>query len=99
MGLLTYVRKLTLILIDSVSWMRVMGERMLDRFAECSECMRGETVKVKVSEMSAYMRGVLMQDAFPDLSPAERETVKGSVEPFHLCNTCWEQLMVDEDEC
>ena len=85
-------------MIDSVLWMRVMGERMLDRFAECSECKRGETVKVKVSHMSAYMGGVLVQDAFPDLSPAERETVKGSVEPFHLCNTCWEQLMVDEDE-
>tara|TARA_R100000781_G_scaffold31782_6_gene23236 strand:- start:360 stop:659 length:300 start_codon:yes stop_codon:yes gene_type:complete len=99
MGLLTYVRKLTLILIDSVSWMRVMGERMLDRFAECNECMRGETVKVKVSEMSAYMRGVLMQDAFPDLSDAELNIVNGSVNPYFLCNTCWDQLMVDEDEC
>ena len=83
-------------------WLRKefgMAERMLDRFAECNECMRGETVKVKVSEMSAYMGGVLLQDAFPDLSDAERNVVNGSVNPYFLCNMCWQQLMVDEDEC
>jgi len=76
-----------------------MNDRVLDRFAKCSECGRGETVKVKASEMTAYMGGVLLQDAFPSLTKAERETVKGSVEPFHLCNFCWTILEMEEDLC
>ena len=60
-------------------------------------CGKVTTARVNGFDLFKYNNGALVQDAFPDLTPAERDALFIS----GLCETCWNDLMLDEDyhEC
>jgi hypothetical protein len=51
---------------------------------ECSWCGKGGIVEVPAPGFFAYQLGALIQDAFPELSPALREQLKTGYHP-----ECW----------
>ncbi len=62
---------------------------------KCIECGKVETLYVLEDDIEKYNLGLLnIQDAFPYISPAERE--------FHfiskICGKCWDSMFGDEDE-
>lgn len=59
----------------------------------CPICGKQNTVKVHPVSMMAYENGALLQDAFPSLTPAEREIIKTGI-----CSDCWDEMFKDPDE-
>lgn len=54
---------------------------------KCRSCGKIYKVEVLESEIKAYQEGELIQNAFPNLSPGERELIKTSI-----CNSCWNRM-------
>lgn len=54
---------------------------------ECSWCGNGGTVEVPAPGFFAWQLGALIQDAFPELSPAIREQLKLGYHP-----ECWSEM-------
>lgn len=63
------------------------------RTPPCCVCGRSSVAEVKVDALRAWQAGALVQQAFPDMSPAEREVLVSGTHP-----DCWQTLMGDEDE-
>lgn len=60
---------------------------------ECVVCSSQNKITVERTDMDKYMSGVLIQDAFPYLSPEQRELLITGI-----CPTCWDRNFKDEDE-
>lgn len=51
------------------------------------------TVEVAPEALRAYKRGALVQNAFPDLTPDEREVVIDQRCPgAYMCQDCWNDM-------
>lgn len=61
--------------------------------ATCPFCGKQQTIKVHPVNLEAYKNGALLQDAFPSLTPAEREAIKTGI-----CSDCWDEMFKDPDE-
>ena len=53
----------------------------------CSCCGEMTTVTVTVDAFHSWKQGALVQEAFPDLTPAERELFISST-----CGDCWNSM-------
>ncbi len=60
---------------------------------------RTATVEVSTAALQDYKRGTLVQTAFPDLTPNQREIVIDQrVRGAYMCEDCWADMAYDEDE-
>ena len=67
--------------------------QLLEVFATCDTCGDTETVSVNLATWQSWMRKETnVQNAFPDMTPANREVLIGSKAGWHLCNVCWADL-------
>lgn len=71
---------------------KLFGKALADYTATCPICGK-QTIKVHPVRLEAYRNGALLQDAFPSLTPAEREAIKTSI-----CQDCWDKMFEDPDE-
>ena len=54
---------------------------------------RTATVEVSTAALQDYMRGTLVQIAFPDLTPNQREVVIDQRVPgVYMCEACWADM-------
>lgn len=61
---------------------------------QCKSCGKIFNLEVKATSYDSYCRGMMhAQDAFPELTPAERELLISG-----LCGECWDALFDDEDD-
>lgn len=60
---------------------------------ECPFCKRIYRVVVSNKELRNYDEGALVQDAFPHLSPSDREMLISGI-----CDTCWDEMLKDADD-
>jgi len=71
----------------------------VDVFAMCNSCRNESYVSVDLATWQSWMNeGTNVQDAFPDMTPAEREVLIGNKSGWHLCNVCWSDLSDDNKE-
>lgn len=60
---------------------------------------RTATVEVSTAALQDYMRGTLVQTAFPDLTPNQREVVIDQrVRGAYMCEDCWRATDPDGEE-
>ena len=59
----------------------------------CPFCGHGNEVEVNEMDYWDWQDGMLAQEAFPYLSPEEREMLISGI-----CPTCWEKTFADEEE-
>ena len=58
----------------------------------CPMCNKAQILKVDPEDLEKYLSGALVQDAFPNLSPEDRELfVTG------ICPDCWNKMFGGED--
>jgi hypothetical protein len=68
----------------------------VDVFATCDTCGDEKSVTVDLRTWQSWMNeGTNVQDAFPDMTPANREVLIGNKARWHLCNVCWSDLSDD----
>ena len=73
--------------------------QLLEVFATCDPCGNTETVTVDLATWQSWMNeGTDVQNAFPDMTPAEREVLIGNKAGWHLCGVCWSMLSDDNEE-
>ena len=60
---------------------------------DCRLCGAVSDIPVEIQGFIAWRTGELIQDALPDLTPAERELLISNT-----CDECWKQMFPDEDE-
>tara|TARA_R100001594_G_scaffold34249_1_gene63188 strand:+ start:3552 stop:3803 length:252 start_codon:yes stop_codon:yes gene_type:complete len=78
--------------------------QLLDVFATCAACGEQSSVSVDLATWQEWMKSgeddddgnptptINVQDAFPDMTPANREVLIGNKAGWHLCNVCWADL-------
>ena len=60
---------------------------------------RTKTVEVRKSALQNYFNGELVQVAFPDLTPDEREVVIDQRMPgAYMCQDCWDGRAEEADD-
>ncbi len=57
----------------------------------CPKCRKASTVDVDPHALLAWRRGLLIQEAFPDLSVDDRELLITGTHP-----ACWDEMFPDE---
>lgn len=58
---------------------------------------RQTTIQVQRSALRDYMNGTLVQHAFPDLTPNEREVIINQRVPgSYMCQDCWHAMGEEE---
>lgn len=60
---------------------------------QCPFCGKNHSVNVEFDAWLDYMDGELAQNAFPDLSPTEREQIIS-----HICPSCQDSIFGNEEE-
>ena len=60
---------------------------------ECLICKRTYRIMVSNKELRNYDKGALVQDAFPHLSPDDREMLISNI-----CGSCWDIIFKDADD-
>ena len=74
--------------------------------ATCKQCAQDDTVTVDAGIHDRYlMREGLVQNMFPNLTPAERDILMSANPPhnrrsgmsYYLCVACWETIIQDEE--
>ena len=69
-----------------------MEEKFIQLVGKCPYCDTSWTLKVSKDAFNKFKyEGVHVQDAFPDMSPDERELLVSGI-----CNTCWDKIFTDE---
>ena len=78
--------------------------QLLEVFATCDTCGEQSSVNVDLATWQEWMKSgedddngnptppINVQDAFPDMTPANREVLIGNKSGWHLCNVCWADL-------
>lgn len=65
--------------------------------ADCAQCGVVHSVPATEHELENYRRGMLVQDAFPNLSVNQREVVIGHRCGLYLCPNCsWDDYFEEE---
>ena len=59
----------------------------------CPLCGTVQELEIPEEGLARYLSGAYLQDAFPDLSPGEREALITG-----LCDTCWEEMTQGPDD-
>ena len=54
---------------------------------DCPWCGKTQSVTVESEEWDVYQLGALVQEAFPELNPSEREVLLSG-----MCNPCWDEM-------
>lgn len=60
--------------------------------AICRMCSKSTEIHCYLEDYIAWQQGKLIQDAFPYLTPNEREMLKG------MCSECWDKMCPSEDD-
>lgn len=60
---------------------------------ECPFCEKTHILIVPAEGWTAYNNGVLIQDAFPNMTADEREFILTGI-----CPECWDSMVGDEDD-
>lgn len=60
---------------------------------KCSFCGKTVILTVPASGLQAWQCGTLIQEAFPELTPAERELMISG-----MCGECWKKNFGEEEE-
>lgn len=63
----------------------------------CGFCRAVDHLSVDADALAAYNAGQLVQDAFPTLSPSDRELIIAQRTGFYICPTCWETELTTEE--
>lgn len=58
----------------------------------CPQCKASDEIEVKGRDLYRYNQGAFIQDAFPYLSPADRERLMSG-----YCGPCFDVLFSDEE--
>ena len=71
---------------------------MVELEATCrNHHFRTDTVRVEREAWYEYVKGALVQNVFPYLTPEEREIIITQRMPWaYLCEECWDQLGEEE---
>lgn len=65
--------------------------------ATCQHCSSQETAWVPISGVQLYRHGALIQNAFPDQSPDQREIAMSSIKgSYYLCSPCWDKQFPED---
>lgn len=67
------------------------GTNLTTVAAQCVICKKFVAIRVDLEDLVLWRDGVLVQDAMPYLSPADRELLCLS----NVCGTCWKLLCPD----
>ena len=60
---------------------------------------RTQTIEVSTAALQDYMRGTFVQNAFPDLTPQQREIIVNQRVPgVYMCEECWRATDPDGEE-
>ena len=59
----------------------------------CPSCGMEKFIDVDEEKLDAWIGGKLIQDAFPDLSPQEREEIKTG-----FCEKCWNEMWKEVED-
>jgi len=59
----------------------------------CHMCRELQTLRLSIAGLKAMEEGALVQDAFPDLTPGEREMLISQT-----CDNCWKKLFGDDNQ-
>ena len=72
-----------------------MSDTVLVTTAPCMLCGKESTRHVDAAAFRAWRGGMLIQQAFPDMSDPERELLKSGTHP-----KCWDQMFgsLDDEE-
>jgi hypothetical protein len=65
----------------------------LSLHVECVECHRTILILCTADEWDAYKHGLLIQDAFPNMSADEREMIISGI-----CPKCWDVMFKEDDD-
>ena len=83
---------------------------LVDVFARCNTCGDEVSVSVDLKTWQEWMKSgeedddgnrtptINVQNAFPDLTPANREVLIGNKSGWHMCDVCWPMLSDDIEE-
>lgn len=73
-----------------------------EKQVECNMCKAETVVLVDPHRWSTYTKGALVQDVWPEATPAYREQIIGIRSGYHVCDNCWssvgEDFTEDDDE-
>lgn len=79
---------------------RVVNSEKVRLYATCrytdtagKACGNMEEVTVDLDDYQLYLKGELVQNVWPRLSPEEREIIIG-VDGYHLCPECWDKTFM-----
>ena len=65
----------------------------------CMQCKTSESVLVEPEPLRRYLSGhMLVQEAFPTHTLAEREVIIGHRSGWFLCSTCWTDVFGEDDD-
>lgn len=67
-------------------------EAMVELTTECVCCRAKKTYTLPAARVKAWNEGMLIQDAFPELSADDREFLISGV-----CPECWNKIFNEED--
>lgn len=59
----------------------------------CPKCGKQEVIEVQAPDLYKYNQGAFMQDAFPYLTPSQRERLMTGI-----CGPCFDKLFPPEEE-
>ena len=68
-----------------------------DRNIKCNVCKAEQSVLVDPDRWVAYMKGGLVQEVWPEASPAYREQIIGMRSGYHVCDPCWNPTFGEEE--
>jgi len=60
---------------------------------DCHFCHKSEDIKVQSEDYDKYEKGMHIQNAFPYLTPAQRELMIS-----HTCDKCWDEMFAEEED-
>jgi hypothetical protein len=66
----------------------------------CNVCSTSQTVRVCTVRKDKYLRGAMVQEVFPEpeFDSAYREQLIGLRSGWHVCDNCWDEVFVYEEE-
>lgn len=67
-------------------------DRTVTLMASCRLCGDKYLIKVRPQDLVTWNEGAHCQDAFPYLTPGEREMLIS-----HTCDKCWSKIFSDDD--
>lgn len=70
-----------------------MADTMVVTTPACPECGKTSTRFLPIAKFNEWQRGAMIQDVFPEMPAAERETLKTG---WHAA--CWDNMFGDLDD-